>query len=170
MIRSALLVIAACATVLGGCAATVQGTGERSAIPVPARATERIGYQIAGTPAMGKESDFARMRDELDRAMKARIGAAGRTVGAADKPGVRLKLTVADYRYVSAGARYGLGVMTGNAFLKGTIEAFDATTDRKLGERDFNTSSSAWQGVFSAMTPAQCDAVANEALALVGVR
>jgi len=75
--------------------------------------------------------------------------------------GTLLQVYVSDYRMVGIGARIFLGVMTGNAYIdaKGTFT--DLESGSPFGERAYNTSSSAWGGVFAKMTPQQVDAVAS---------
>ncbi len=76
--------------------------------------------------------------------------------------GTLVAVHVNDYRYVSAGARFGLGVMTGNAYVDAKIRFLDLKTGQSFGEQTINTSSSAWQGIFSAMTDKQLQAIAKE--------
>ena len=71
-------------------------------------------------------------------------------------------MKVNDFRYVSQAERYGLGVMTGNAFMDVEAEFLELPQLRPFATRKFQTSSSAWQGIFSAMTPKQVEAVAKE--------
>jgi hypothetical protein len=76
--------------------------------------------------------------------------------------GTVVAIDVQDYRYVSTGARFGLGIMTGNAFVDARVRYLDARSGTVFGEDKVNTSSSAWQGVFSAMTSKQLAAIAKE--------
>ena len=76
--------------------------------------------------------------------------------------GTLLVVNINDYRYLTPGARYGFGVMTGNAFIDSSVEYRDLKTGAVLGEKRFNTTSSAWQGVFSPMTDKQVQAIATE--------
>jgi hypothetical protein len=69
---------------------------------------------------------------------------------------------VDDYRYLSTGARYGFGVFAGNAFINADAQFRDLQSGRTLGTRKYNTSSSAWQGIFSAMTSKQVEAICNQ--------
>ena len=85
-------------------------------------------------------------------------------------PGTKIVVTILDYRYVSTGMRYAFGIMTGNAYINAKIELFDLQSNKKLTEQTFNTSSSAFQGIFSAMTAKQVDAMGEEVLALVRPR
>jgi hypothetical protein len=61
--------------------------------------------------------------------------------------------------------RYGFGVMTGNAFVQARVSFRDLKTGDSWGERSYDTSSTAWQGVFSAMTDKQVRAICKEIVA-----
>jgi hypothetical protein len=63
---------------------------------------------------------------------------------------------------LSSGARFGFGVMTGNAYIDAKIQFADLKSGRPFGERSYNTRSTAWQGIFSAMTEKQVQAIAAE--------
>jgi hypothetical protein len=76
--------------------------------------------------------------------------------------GTVVAVKVNDYRYVSAVARYAVGVLTGNAFIDADVAFLDLKTRRPIGNRNYSTSSSAWQGIFSAMTPKQLEGISTE--------
>jgi hypothetical protein len=76
--------------------------------------------------------------------------------------GTLLAVDVIDFRYVSTGARIGLGIMTGNAFVNAQVSFRDLSTGQVWGERHYDTSSSAWQGVFAPMTDKQVHAICKE--------
>ena len=63
------------------------------------------------------------------------------------------------------GQRIAFGVFSGNAYIDSKVEFRDLATGKLYGERAYNTSSSAWGGVFSAMTPKQIYALADEIIA-----
>ncbi len=52
-----------------------------------------------------------------------------------------------------------------NAYIDARARFEDLRSGRLVGERSFNTTSSAWQGVFSAMTDKQLDAISRELIA-----
>ena len=74
---------------------------------------------------------------------------------------------VKDYEHVSIGARVALGILTGNAFIDAQVEFRDLQTGTLYGERSYNTSSRTAQRVFSAVTPKQIYAIADEILAAI---
>ena len=57
--------------------------------------------------------------------------------------------------------------MTGNAFIDSKVSFLDLQTGATLGERTYNTKSTAWQGVFSAMTEKQVQAICKDIVAQV---
>lgn len=81
------------------------------------------------------------------------------------QPGTLLVVRIDDYKHVGIGARMMLGIMTGNAFIDAKVEFRDLQSGKLYGERSYNTSSSAMQGVFAPVTPKQIYALADEALA-----
>ncbi|WP_292448475.1 DUF4410 domain-containing protein [Methylibium sp.] len=79
--------------------------------------------------------------------------------------GTLMVVRIDDYRHVGVAARVMLGIMTGNAFIDAKVEFRDLQSGKLYGERSYNTSSSAMQGVFAPVTPKQIYALADEALA-----
>jgi hypothetical protein len=55
--------------------------------------------------------------------------------------------------------------MTGNADIDAKANFTDLNDSTKFGERAYNTTSSAWGGVFAKMTPQQVDAIASKVFA-----
>jgi hypothetical protein len=78
--------------------------------------------------------------------------------------GTLVRVTVNDYRYVSQVKRYMLGIMAGNAFMDLNVEYMELPGRKALGAKRLNTTTSAWQGIFSAATPKQVEAVSAEIL------
>jgi hypothetical protein len=81
---------------------------------------------------------------------------------ATGEQGTLVVVRINDYRYVTVGKRMAFGIFTGNAYIDSKVEFRDLATGKLYGERAYNTSSSAWGGVFSAMTPKQIYALADE--------
>src|SRR6202000_132293 len=77
-------------------------------------------------------------------------------------PGTLLAVDIVDFRYVSTGARIGFGIMTGNAFVNAQVSFRDLSSGQVWGDRHYDTSSTAWQGVFSPMTDKQVHAICKE--------
>ena len=102
------------------------------------------------------------MRGTLGAAEARRIALAAQGFGAArptGEPGTLLGMYVNDFRYVSTGMRLGIGVMSGNAFIDANTRFMDLNNGALWGERPYVTRSSAWEGVASAMTGKQAQAI-----------
>jgi hypothetical protein len=52
--------------------------------------------------------------------------------------------------------------MVGNAWINSSADFSDLNSGRLLGTRTYDTSSSAWEGVMSAMTQEQVQAIAKQ--------
>ncbi|WP_439518817.1 hypothetical protein [Hydrogenophaga sp.] len=164
------------ALVLSGCAATVskptasagaQASGPSIASPsVP---TTRVVLLIQGAPAIQASKDWNTFRAEWRTAFEASAASAGLAFAyyEAEPPAqprgtTLVRISVKDYRYLTSGARYGFGIMTGNAFIDASAEFVELPMKRRLGTGQYATSSTAWQGIFSAMTDKQVAALSNE--------
>jgi len=75
--------------------------------------------------------------------------------------GTILLVNVSDYRIVGIGARILFGAMTGNAFIDARVNFSSLKDGASFGEQQYNTSSSAWGGVFAKVTPQQVDSIAE---------
>lgn len=82
--------------------------------------------------------------------------------------GTLLQVYVNDYHMVGIGSRIFFGVMTGNAYIDAKASYSDLNDGRAFGERVYNTTSSAWGGVFAKMTPQQVDVIASKVFAELG--
>lgn len=74
---------------------------------------------------------------------------------------VLVRLTVNDFKYVSTTKRILLGVIAGNAYMDVDAQYLALPSKKVFGSKKFNTSSSAWEGIFSAVTPKQIQAVSD---------
>jgi len=168
-VRIALL---AAAAALGGCAATVTHNANApgaARIQVPGPSSSEIVVNVTGSDAARGSKDWAGFRQEFINAITAEASAASIRYKAQDgepkaegKPGTLVAIDVIDYHWVSTGARFGLGVMTGNAYLNAKVRYLDLATGKSFGEETIDTSSSAWQGIFAPMTDKQLAAAAKE--------
>lgn len=174
--RSGSLLIA---LLLSACAATVQqsapaeGAGVGAGIDAPAAATRRIVFQVEGSPSATGSNDWQTLRAASRSAMAETAAGAGIAFDWQDKAGEpavagHATLVVAhvnDYRYLSAGARYGLGAFTGNAFVDAQVRFYELPARKLLASKKYSTSSSAWEGIFSAMTDKQLLAISERIVA-----
>ncbi|KQP22589.1 hypothetical protein ASF43_01330 [Pseudorhodoferax sp. Leaf267] len=157
---------------LTGCAASVSrptATTAQARIAAPAATSKLFVVLVPGADLPKTDANWEALREEWQTSLAS--AAAAQQVDVALLPRepqtiapstVLARVTVNDYRYVSQAKRYGLGVMAGNAYMDLDVEFFSAPGKQSIGTRKFSTSSSAWQGVFSAMTPKQVEAVASE--------
>lgn len=168
--RLLLLAILNVTALLVGCAAgvTKQATDPVRIAP-SASAANRIVLYVTAKPALATGEDWPAFREEWQTSMTTATTAAGLSFkfAAPDEPmptdpATVITLSVNDYRYVSQAKRYVVGVFSGNAFMDVDAQFTETPSGRLLGARKYATSSSAWQGVFSAMTPKQVEAVSQE--------
>lgn len=147
------------AVLLGGCAATVKKSDDVKPLKVGANATRAIVLNMTGGKDATDSNDWEPFKGIWREALQEEAGPLGATFTTQEgeakptgAPGTLLAVNVADFRYVSTGARVGLGIMTGNAFVNAQVSFRDLNTGEVLGERHYDTSSSVWQGVFAPMT------------------
>lgn len=153
-----------------GCAATVNKPGaDASRINTSATLPTKLVLTVSGTPEMEASSDWSDFCEEWQTSMEEATSSAKLAFAyvsgkerVKSNQGILVQIKVNDYRYVSQAKRYGLGVFTGNAFMDLDVAFVELPSQQKLGARKFSTSSSAWEGVFSAMTPKQVQAVSSE--------
>ena len=165
---NALVILFALA--LSGCAATVQRQAESSGtLDVSPAAASKLILVVRGSTIASASEDWEPLRVEWRAAMQAATAEKGVDFAYqenANAPvqgaGTLVIVKVKDYRYLSAGARFGLGIMTGNAFMDADATFLELPSRKRLGTRQYNTSSSAWQGVFSAMTSKQLRSISDE--------
>jgi hypothetical protein len=160
----------ATAAFLTGCAATVTRDAPASGtVLVSPAAARTVVLEIAGVGNIGAGEDWTAFLEEWQTSMAAAAASKGVSFTLAKPdvampagPAVLVKMKVNDFRYVSQAKRYAIGVLAGNAFMDLDVEFVELPLLKTVGTRKFKTASSAWQGVFSAMTPKQVEAVSNE--------
>jgi hypothetical protein len=177
----ALALVTGCASTSQPSASTTQPAAPVAAAPavapaapqtplaVPATARKKIVLAMTGPAAVTQAKDWASFKDEwratfADHAKTSGIAfemqqGEARATGEA---GTLVNVYVNDYRMVGIGARIFLGVMTGNAYIDAKATFSDLNAGAGFGDRAYNTSSSAWSGVFGKMTPQQVDAIASQ--------
>jgi hypothetical protein len=149
---------------LVGCAANVERPGAAAqALQVPARAQSSVALVVRPASAeIARSSDWQALRGAWRDAMAEAARSAGKQFRYLEEQpqstpagSTLVVVEVKDYRYLSTGARYGLGVMTGNAYVNAEAAFYVGPGRTAVGTRSYSTSSSAWQGIFSAMTDKQ---------------
>ena len=178
--KSIIQIALAASLILGlvGCAANVKRTsgangavrgGTFNAAKLPAEAARKLVLNVSPTGASVGSADWPAFRDAWRSAFAAEAAARGIPFEIQDgevrplrEPGTLVAVQVSDYRYLSTTARMFGGIMTGNAFVIARLRYLDLTNGREFDEQQVNTTSSAWEGAFSAMTDKQLQALAKE--------
>lgn len=163
---------------LAGCASTNQGaTSQQDStqnvaatqpVSVPAAAAKKVVLNMIGPKTVTESSSWVSFKEEWKATFADHAKEAGIVFSFQDgeaKPtgenGTLLTVYVNDFRQVGIGARIFLGVMTGNAFIDAKVNFNNLKTGATFGSQTYNTTSSAWHGVFGKMTPQQVDAIAT---------
>lgn len=169
----------------GGCAASLQTQSTAPAdqktadtrIVVPPASTHTIVLRMSGSSVATTASDWPRVQTEWREAMQgasqeANSAFVDETVKRTQQRGggTVVDVYVEDFHFVAPGARYTLGIMTGNAFIQARVTFRDLQSGRVFGERSYNTSSSAWQGIFAPTSDKQARAVAADIVQQINPR
>lgn len=168
MKRLVLLCIASTAF-LTGCAATVHQSG--GSIAIPEASKQNLFVYFKENDRVVADEDWRLVRRTLRDSLSDQAETYGYNVQEASAqiavpaPGVLLRVNVSGFRYVSTGARYGLGVMAGIAWVNSSVDFVDLESGKPLGTRTYDTESSTWEGVFSAMTEKQIEAISKQIIA-----
>ncbi|MDO9439165.1 hypothetical protein [Hydrogenophaga sp.] len=171
MTRLFKLLIVITAFLLGGCAPTVNRSATADSVELrPATApTQKVALLITGTPAVQRSPDWQTFRAEWRTAFETAASQADLSFAYVEAEptdeaaGTTLvRILVTDFRYLTTGARYGFGVLPGNAFIEADAGFIELPSRRSLGSRKYATTSSAWQHVLSATTSKQAAALSTE--------
>lgn len=178
MKKTIALVLAVSCLLVAGCAATLKRpVAPSEALGIPTSAASKIYLLVQAPPEIAKSEDWELFRTEWRTAMAATTSAASREFAylesmpeSFDGQGTLVVVDVSDYRYLSPGARYGFGIMTGNAYIEADADFYVLPDKRLAGNREYKTSSTAWQGIFSAMTNKQVAAITEQMLQEIDAR
>ncbi len=136
---------------------------------IPVAATKRIVLNMSGPVTVTQSKDWPAFQEEWRATFADHAKAAGVVFDVqkgeaqiSGEAGTLLKVYVNFYRMVGIGARIMFGVMTGNAFIDAKASYSNLSDGKEFGERIYNTTSSAWGGVFAKMTPQQVDKIASQ--------
>lgn len=169
------ILILVAAVYLSACAAKVVKTDAQSQsafepkIAISPVAAKKINLAIGGSDAITANSDWQAFVDEWLASMTTETSAAGIAFSLLKGPeqptsesSTLVKVTVNDFRYMSQAKRYMIGVLGGNAYMDLNVEFIEMPAKNVVGTRKYNTSTSGGQGIFSAATPKQVQAVAAD--------
>jgi hypothetical protein len=155
---------------LSGCAATVSRTGGASApLQVSPAAVAHLSLQVQPAPGMVPSGDWETLRNDWRETMGQSTGLAGMgytwlEAGAEPvaRPGVLAVVKVQNFRYVSAAARVGMGVLGGDAHINTEVSFYELPDKRLLGTRSYGTTTKFSEGIFSAASRKQVEAMSKE--------
>ncbi|MET0290297.1 MAG: hypothetical protein ABW178_11775, partial [Pseudoxanthomonas sp.] len=161
------LTLLAAVALLSACAATVQRPAAAPVDPVAINGEVRqVVLVVEGSDTARAQDDWADFRALWNDAIRTSSTAAGiqgsvrdSRPSSLDPSGVVVVVRIDSYRYVSTGARYGLGAMTGNAHIKASAQFIEVPGGKIAATRTYDTTSSAWQGIFAPMTTKQVQAI-----------
>lgn len=167
-------IVVSCALGLTGCATRMQTVEDQKPIAVGAAATRKLVLGIDGSEIAKGSDSWSSLTSAFHDGCKEEAISAGVQIefqeGAAratGEEGALLAMYVSDFRYIATGARIGLGVMTGNAFIDANTKFLDLKSGAVWGERPYSTKSSAWQGIMSAMTAKQAQTICKSMIDVV---
>ena len=157
---------------LAGCAATVKKQDGSAPTPVGIKAPgKHVLLNLTGSDATTSAKDWASFKGIWHDECTDEFGLAQAQFSMQDgapqptgSEGALVVVNIIDYRYVSIGARVVAGIMTGNAFINAQVGFRDLKTGETWGTKTYDTKSSAWNGVFAAMTTKQVRAMCHEIL------
>ena len=158
---------------LAGCAVNVMRTGDAPGprVTVPEGSKARLVMNVGGGPQVVASRDWETFRAAWRTAFKAEADAAGTAFVWQDGPlkplpqaGTLLAVHIDDYRYLPPGARQDLGATTGTAHVNAKLRFLSLVDGRPFGEQTVNTGPSAGQGVSSATTEKQIEAIAKDVM------
>ena len=131
--------------------------------------SNRIALIIEGSTIAKNSSDWQLFRAEWRTGLYEAAVGVGMNFSFFDtdippetKPTILIILKIDDYRYITTSTRYSYGAMTGNAFMDIGVDLVELPARRLIISKKYKTSSSAWQGIFSAMTDKQIRAISDD--------
>ena len=153
-----------------GCAATVKRpSSEAGVVRLSPASASKLVLNMSGPPASVGSGDWPGFKQEWQESFAEEAKQANMAFVFQNGPakptgeqGTLLSVYVDDFRFIRPGTRYGVGIMSGNAYIESKLTFIDLATGAVLGVQTANTSSSAWEGVFSAMTDRQVRAIAAD--------
>ncbi len=161
-----MIIVASGAMALSGCAVRMENAENHKPIAVGAAAAKKVVLGIDGSDVATRADSWPKMKEAFHEGCQEEARSAGLQLNFQDgaarpmgEPGTLLALYVNDFRYISTGMRLGIGIMSGNAFIDANTKFLDLQTGALWGERPYTTESSAMEGIGSAMTARQAQAI-----------
>lgn len=154
-------------SLLAGCAASVKSDGSGT-LAIQESAKQNLVVNFKGNSKVQQNEDWPLLQRDWNEALQAEAARAGygltetQALSPGNKEGVGITINVSNFRYLTPGARYGAGIMVGNAWVNSSADFSDLKSGSLIGTRTYDTSSSAWEGAMSAMTKKQVQAIAQQ--------
>jgi len=175
MRKPTLIVVVTLLVLASGCASTVQKTDAASATSIGSTSGKTVVLNITGSDTSTTAKDWGQFKGLWREPCTHESAAVGDTFliqdgepKATGEDGTLVVVNVLDYRYVSEGARIMFGVMTGNAFINAHVTFRDLKSGDVRSTKTYDTTSSAWEGVFSGMTIKQVSAMCHQIFTEIG--
>lgn len=156
-------------SMLGGCAAKVK-SGGTDALAIAEPAKQNLVVSFKGNATVEQNQDWPLLKQQWGAALQTEAQQAGYslketpTINTGSTDGVGITINVSKFRYLTAGSRYAAGALVGNAWVFSKADFCDLKSGAPLGARTYETESSAWEGVASAMTQKQVQAIAKQVI------
>lgn len=164
----------AIALALSGCAATVKqsnlGGAQTASVSRASGAQARgtVAIVVTASDAVRQNSDWASLTNDWQELVpdvaselhtSASYIASESALTSSQTMLVRVKVN--DFRYMSTARRFVMGILAGNAYMDLDVEYVQLPAMQVVSTKKINTSSTAWEGIFSAVTPKQVSAVSR---------
>jgi hypothetical protein len=153
---------------MGGCAVPVKSTGTETKLGVPSASSRKVVLMVMGKPEWEADEAYGLLVQEWQTAMNAaatdaKMSYAYFAPGAKPAPeaATLVKVKVNEFKFASATKRWTLEGLGSKAFIDADVSFNDMQSGRELGTRKYSSSAGALQGVFSAMTEGQLQAIAT---------
>lgn len=167
--RKSGLMVGALVVLATGCASTVQKSDESPATRIGPSSGKIVVLNMTGSADSTTAKDWNDFKNLWREPCTHESAAVGDTFLVQDgeaKPtgqdGTLVVVDVADYRYVSTSTRIMFGVMTGNAYINAHVTFRDLKSGDVRSTKTYDTTSSAWGGIFSGMTTKQVSAMCHQ--------
>jgi len=161
------------APALTGCAPPVQTLQPNlRTMNIPPAAQQRLVVVFTAPPAVAQSADWSALASTWNQALAEAARGAGVNYTASagppradGRPGTLATVQVLGYRYAPQAVRTPAGgVLAKDAYVNATVTFSDLLTGQVYGERGYNTTSPAWEGVFTAVSERQLQAISREML------
>ena len=164
----------AIAVALSGCAATVKqsnlGSVQTASVSKASGAQARgtVAIVVTASDAVRQNSDWASLTNdwqELVPEVASELHTSASYIPSesalTSNQTMLVRVKVNEFGYLSTARRYMMGILAGNAHMDLDIEYVQLPSMQVVGTKKINTSSTAWEGIFSAATPKQVYAVSR---------